>query len=620
MQCSHAIQRFSERVKLSFLGIHSLLGCSNKLMNISFTLTVLGCLLVLPLFRTQAAPGRPNIIVILSDDMGFSDIGCYGGEIQTPNLDALATGGVRFTQFYNMARCCPTRASLLTGLYPHQTGVGHMMEDRGLEGYRGRLNRNCVTVAEALKPAGYRNYAVGKWHVTPGDSARALASTNHWPLQRGFDRHYGTIHGAGSFWDPSSLVRDNQIITAASDPQYPSKDYYYTDAISDHAVRFLRDHTKDHAAQPFFLYVAYTAAHWPMHARESDIAKYKGRYRAGYEAIRAERWAKQKQLGLVDPKWEPSRLVGDWSKVKDQPFEERCMEVYAAMVDCMDQGIGRIVTELKALGQFDNTLILYLQDNGGCAENVGRGTHATVRGDQPTLPPMAPEDQQFSSQPKQTRDGWPVRQGYGVMPGGPDTYIAYGREWANVSNTPFREYKHWTHEGGISTPLIAHWPAGIAPSRRDKLESQPAHLIDIMATCIDLAGATYPKEHGGERIQPMEGVSLRPLLAGKSIERTQPIFWEHEGNRAVRDGRWKLVSKENQSWELYDMESDRTELHDLANSAPSKARELAAQWDAYAARANVLPLGAWRGKGTATATNKLSSNTGERPRGGNAAD
>ncbi len=574
-------------------------------MKRSFTLTVLICLLAPLPSRVVAAPARPNIIVILSDDMGFSDIGCYGGEIRTPNLDALAKGGMRFTQFYNMARCCPTRASLLTGLYPHQAGVGHMMEDRGLEGYRGNLNRSSVTIAEALRPAGYRNYVVGKWHVTPGDSAKSLAVTNNWPLQRGFDRYYGTIHGAGSFWDPSSLARDNQLITPANDPQYPSKDYYYTDAISDHAVRFLREHAKDHAAKPFFLYVAYTAAHWPMHARESDIAKYKGRYSAGYQAIRAARWAKQKQLGLVDPKWEPSPLAGDWSKVKDQPFEERCMEVYAAMVDSMDQGIGRIVGELKARGQLDNTLIFYLQDNGGCAESIGRGPNSPVRGDNPTLPPMAPDDQQFGSQPKQTRDGWRVRQGYGVMPGGPDTYIAYGREWANVSNTPFREYKHWTHEGGISTPLIAHWPAGVADSRRDKLEAQPAHLIDIMATCIDLAGVTYPKERDGQTIKPMEGVSLRPLFAGKTVRRERPLFWEHEGNRAVREGKWKLVSQENQPWELYDMERDRTELHDLASSEASKARELATQWDAYAARANVLPLGAWRGRnpGTGAANN-----------------
>ena len=543
-----------------------------------------------------AGPERPNILVILSDDVGFSDIGCYGGEIETPNLDALAANGLRFTQFYNMARCCPTRASLLTGLYPHQAGVGHMMDDRGHDGYRGTLNRRCATIAEVLSPSGYRCYAVGKWHVTPGQSAEALAVTTNWPLRRGFDRYYGTIHGAGSYWDPSSLVRDNTLITAASDPEYRPQTFYYTDAIAETAVRFLREHGRDHKEAPFFLYAAFTAAHWPMHAKESDIAKYKGRYKAGYEAVRAARWAKQKSLGVVDPQWVVAPAAGDWSRVRNAAFEERCMEVYAAMVDSMDQGIGRIVAELKAQGQFENTLVLYLQDNGGCAETVGRGANASERGDRPTLPPMAPGDPQFNSQPKQTRDGWPVRQGYGVMPGGPDTYIAYGREWANVSNTPFREYKHWTHEGGISTPLIAHWPAGIAPAWHNAIETQPAHLIDIMATCVALSGASYPEERDGQKLVPMEGVSLLPAFEGKDLQRTQPIFWEHEGNRAVRDGRWKLVARENRPWELYDMDRDRTETHDLAAAQPEMVKKLASKWDAYAARAGVLPLGAWRGR------------------------
>jgi arylsulfatase A-like enzyme len=545
--------------------------------------------------RAAAASRPPNIIVILADDMGFSDLGCYGGEIQTPNLDALARGGVRFTQFYNTARCCPTRASLLTGLHPHQAGVGHMMEDRGQEGYRGNLNRSCVTIAEALKPAGYRSYAVGKWHVTPGQSAQALEDRHNWPLQRGFDRYYGTVHGAGSYWDPSSLVRDNTLLTAVNDPQYQPKEFYYTDALSDHAVRFVREHATQRATQPFFLYLAYTAAHWPMHAKESDIAKYKGRYHEGYEAVHAARWAKLKQLGLVNPDWKPAPLVGDWNTVKDRPFEERCMEVYAAMVDCMDQGIGRLVAELKEQGQFDNTLILYLQDNGGCAEGNGRGPNAMPRADKPSLTPLGKDEPQFGSQPKQTRDGWPVRQGYGVMPGGPDTYVAYGREWANVSNTPFREYKHWTHEGGISTPLIAHWPAGLPTERRGRLEAQPGQLVDIMATCVDLAGATYPSELNGQKMKPLEGTSLRAALSGQTLQRTRPLVWEHEGNRAIRDGRWKLVAKENQPWELYDLTADRGEGQDLAPADPGRVKTMAAAWDAWAARAQVLPLRGLRG-------------------------
>ena len=547
------------------------------------------CLLLAFAAFCQAAD-RPNVIVILSDDMGFSDIGCYGGEIATPNLDALARGGVRFTQFYNTARCCPTRASLLTGLHPHQAGVGHMMEDRGLEGYRGNLNRRCVTIAEALKPAGYRSYAVGKWHVTPGPSAKALEDHSNWPLQRGFDRYYGTIHGAGSFWDPSALVRDNTQISIASDAEYRPAQFYYTDAISDHAVRFIGEHARDHAAEPFFLYLAYTAAHWPLHAKEADIAKYRGRYDAGYAAIRDARWARQKQLGVVEEKWTPAPVVGDWSKVADRAFEARCMEVYAAMVDSMDQGIGRVVAELKARGQLDNTLIFYLQDNGGCAEAMGRGGKAEPRGEKPTLPPMAVGDFQFNSTPKQTRDGWPVRAGHGVLPGAADTYLSYGRDWANVSNTPFREYKHWVHEGGIATPLIAHWPVGIAVEKGGRLAKEPGQLVDIMATVLDVSGAKYPAERDGQKIPPPEGVSLRPVFGGQPLARTQPLVWEHEGNRAIREGDWKLVAKGAAGpWELYDLAADRTELRDLAAQEPARVQDLAARWDAWAKRANVLP-------------------------------
>ena len=541
------------------------------------------------------AAERPNIVIILADDVGYSDIGCYGGEIATPNLDSLAAGGVRFTQFYNMARCCPTRASLLTGLYPHQAGIGHMMEDNGSAAYRGDLNRRSVTLAEVLKPAGYRTYVTGKWHVTPGQGADKLQDQHNWPLQRGFDRYYGTIHGAGSYWDPSSLVKDNTLITAANDPDYQPAEYYYTDAIAHHAVKFIGEHGRDRVVakgaekKPFLLYVPFTAAHWPMHARESDIAKYRGRYDAGYTAIRAARWAKQKQLGVVDASWGLAPQIGDWEKVADKKFEARCMEVYAAMLTVMDEGIGRIVAELKRTGQFDNTVICYLQDNGACAELNGRNGPATARAAQPSLPPMAKDDQQFNSAPKQTRDGYPVRNGYGTLPGPADTYVAYGRDWANVCNTPFREYKHWVNEGGISTPLIVHWPAGIAPARRGQLESQPAHLIDLMATCVDLSGAKYPAFFANETIQPMEGVSLRPGLADKSLARGQPIVWEHEGNRAVRDGPWKLVSKHPGGWELYDITADRAEQHDIAAKFPDRVKAMAAAYDAWAQRAGTRP-------------------------------
>jgi arylsulfatase len=529
---------------------------------------------------------RPNILIILSDDMGFSDLGCYGGEIKTPHLDKLATKGLRFTQFYNTARCCPTRAALLTGLYSHQTGVGHMMEDKGSDGYRGKLNRRCVTIAEVLRPAGYRNYAVGKWHVTR--HVRPDAPKDNWPLQRGFDRYYGTLTGAGNYFDPATLTRDNTPLSPFADPEYKPPLFYYTDAISDHAVRFLNEHRRDHAAQPFFLYVAYTAAHWPMQARPEDIAKYKGQYDPGYDVIRKARFERLQKLGLIDPKWRLPATAGEWERVKDKAWEARCMEVYAAMVACMDQGIGRIVAALEKNGQLDNTLLLFLQDNGGCAETVGRSGQMT-RPQKPTLPPIALDVIRQDAIPRQTRSGMPVLQGTKVLPGPEDTFIAYGEGWANVSNTPFRLYKHWEHEGGIATPLLAHWPKGIPARRQNQLEKQPGHLIDLMATCVDLAGARYPAGRNGQAIQPPEGVSLRPALEGKRLERPQPLFWEHEGNRAVRDGKWKLVSRHPGRWELYDMEADRTELNDLAARHPEKARELATKWEAWAERVGVKP-------------------------------
>lgn len=544
---------------------------------------------------------RPNLILIMSDDMGYSDLGCYGGEIETPNLDALAAGGVRFTQFYNTARCCPTRAALLTGLYPHQAGIGHMMNDRGLPGYRGELSKRAVTIAEALKPSGYRAYVAGKWHVTQSVAPDNDAAKHNWPLQRGFDRFYGTIHGAGSFYDPNTLTRDNTFISPHADPEYqPEDSFYYTDAINDHASRFIAEHARDHSGSPFFLYIAHTAAHWPMHAKEKDIAKYKGRYDAGYDAIRAARVEKMRALGLIDPRWRTAPQEGGaWEEVPDRDFELRCMEVYAAMIDCLDQGIGRIITTLKNTGQYENTLILFLQDNGGCAEGMGRKDDEPppARADRPTLPPLAADYLQPDMIPKQTRDGYPMRQGYGVLPGGPDTFHGYGRAWANVSNTPFREYKHWVHEGGISTPLIAHWPKGIGTEsqgegEKGRLVHFPAHLIDIMATCVDIGEATYPQEFKGNPITPMEGTSLKPFLISPSSPPsiTRSLYWEHEGNRAVHDGQWKLVAKGPQGpWELYDMASDRTEQTDLAAIHPDRVQTMAADWEKWAKHAQVTP-------------------------------
>lgn len=570
-------------------------------LRILISLTIGG--LAVTASAAATAPTRPNIIVILSDDMGFSDIGCYGSEIATPTLDTLAKDGLRFTQFYNGARCCPTRAALLTGLYAHQTGMGHMGDNQHLPGYTGSITDRCATIAEMLHPAGYRTYAVGKWHVT-----HPIAPTGpktHWPLQRGFDKYYGTINGGGSFYDPTSLCRGNTFITPDNDPEYKPKQFYYTDALADNAVAMVHAHQREQAGAaapaPFFMYLAFTAAHWPMHALPEDIAKYKGKYDQGYAPIRAARLKRARELGVIKPEWALTPADEDWSKVDNKEWEARCMEVYAAMIDRMDQGIARLVAELKASGQYDNTLIFFLQDNGACAELMGRNSNAAAIA-KADYKPFGPDDLQPKVwPPMQTRDGRAVRTGPGVMPGPADTYIAYGRGWANVSNTPFREYKHWVQEGGISTPLVVHWPAAIPTARRGKLVDQPGHIIDIAATCVDVAGATPLTEHKGQPIPPLEGVSLRGALTEGKFPRPQPLFWEHEGNRAVREGKWKLVAKGPQSpWELYDMEADRTELHDLAKTETAMVTRLSGQWDAWAMRVNAKPW-PWDAKPTTSA-------------------
>ena len=524
---------------------------------------------------------RPNIVLIMADDMGYSDIGCYGGEINTPNLNGLAAKGIRFTQFYNTARCCPTRAALMTGLYQHQAGVGHMMSDYGYDAYRGDLSNNCVTIAEVLKQAGYSTYMSGKWHVTK--HTKPDGPKHNWPRQRGFDRFFGTIHGAGSFYDPNSLTRDNTQIV-------PDDGFYYTNAISDNAAKFIAEHKSRSGDKPFFIYVPFTAPHWPMHALPQDIAKYRGRYDGGWDKLRAERHERMIKMGLVKKKWKLTPRDEDvpaWEDAKDKEWFARRMEVYAAMVDCLDQGVGRIIAQLKKSGDFENTLIFFLADNGGCAEEYGsRGAVKPDPSKPVVLKPMGADELQTRMQPTHTRDGRPVRTGYGVMPGPADTYIAYGKAWANSSNTPFRRYKHWVHEGGISTPLIAHWPAQI--KSRGKLRHQPGHLIDIMATCVDVARAEYPSEYKGNKITPMEGRSLVPAFGNKPIER-EAIYWEHEGNRAVRQGKWKLVSRHPGKWELYDLEADRTELNNLIEENPAKAEELKAMYEAWAKRAGVQP-------------------------------
>ncbi|MEM9021334.1 MAG: arylsulfatase [Planctomycetota bacterium] len=547
--------------------------------------------------QEQDGAPRPNIILIMSDDMGYSDLGCYGGEIPTPTLDALAEKGLRYTQFYNTGRCCPTRASLLTGLYAHQAGVGRMTKDDQLPGYRGELSFRAVTLAEVLKPAGYATYMSGKWHVT--SKLLQSESKHNWPRQRGFDRFYGTIIGAGSFFDPWTLTRDNVQITPENDPLYRPEVYHYTDAIADNAVMFINDHAKSPEAQglgkPFFLYVAFTAPHWPLHALPEDIEQFEGDFPPEYDRFRQARFERMKQMGLIGADWELSPTVGDTAGVPEdrRAWEARCMEVYAAMILQMDRGIGRIVEALKQTGAYENTLILYLHDNGGCHEGIGRVRWKSREGILPR-DPMGADELQTNMIPEHSRVGLPVVMGTGVMPGPSETYHAYGWNWANVSNTPFRLHKSRVHEGGIATPLVAHWPAGIPAGdfgdHSAGLRHRVGHLIDIMPTAVELSGADYPQTFNGHDITPMEGRSLVPSFAAdEQIDRV--LMWEHFGNAAIRHGQWKLVRVGlNGPWELYDMQADRTEMHDLSETMPDKARALAERWEAEAERTLIYPL------------------------------
>ena len=511
----------------------------------------------------------PHIVLLLNDDMGFSDLGCYGGEIDTPHLDALARDGLRYTQFYNTARCCPSRGSLLTGLYPHQADIGHMMGSHGVDGYLGDLSARAVTLAEVLRLGGYATYMSGKWHVT-----RHVEGPRHnWPCRRGFDDFYGIITGAANYFQPRTLTRNNERIVPVGD------DYFFTDAISDEAVRQIRDHAATRNGQPFFQYVAYTAPHWPLHAHADDIRKYRGRFDAGWDVLRAERRQRMADMGLIDPQWALSPRdprVPPWSQVRDKAWQARRMEVYAAQIDRMDRGIGRILRALETHGYRENTLVLFLADNGGCAEELTADLRARVAHGWERIGTL------------ETRRGRPVQFGNrpDVMPGPEATYASYGIPWANVSNTPFRLYKHWVHEGGIATPLIARWPAGI----RDQgaWRRQAAQLPDIMATCLELSGAAYPAVHNGQAIRPHEGFSLVPTFQDGAHGR-ETLYWEHEGNKAVRQGPWKLASRFPGRWELYDLEADRTETRDLVQAQAAKATELTALYNEWAARCGVVP-------------------------------
>ena len=518
-------------------------------LNALFALTVVA--------QTNA---RPNVVVILVDDMGWSDIGCYGGEIPTPNLDALAAKGVRFTQFYNTPRCSPTRASLLTGLYPHQAGMGHLdnVVREGSSGTTGKLNEHCVTMAEVLGEAGYFTAMAGKWHLGQQNGTP--------PWQRGFARVLN-LRAGGIFFPNQNFQGGNDELTRrAQEPLYLDgqpvahnspllgQNWYATFLWAEFGLKFVDEAQK--ARKPFFLYLPHNAPHFPLMAPQELIAKYRGKYKAGWDRLRAERYRRQIRMGLIDAKWplsprEEESPAWDALSAEEQERFDHLMAVYAAMIEAIDTSVGTLVKGLQARGALDNTLILFLSDNGGNAESGPAG--------------------RFNGDP----------------PGGPNSNLYLGMNWAALNNTPFRRFKHFTHEGGISTPLIAHWPNGIPRARHNKLEPQPGHLIDLMATVLDVTGARYPREFKGKTIQPMEGVSLRPAFAGRPLKRTQPIFWEHEGNRAIRAGKWKLVSKYLEAWELYDITADRVERNDLAAKHPDIVKKLAGAWEAWAKRANV---------------------------------
>jgi arylsulfatase len=488
----------------------------------------------------QAA--RPNIVIVLVDDMGFSDVGCYGGEIETPNIDRLAANGLRFTQFYNAGRCCPTRASLLTGRHPHQVGIGHMTappnKPLGIEGaYQGFLNDRCVTIAQVLRSAGYHTLMTGKWHV-------GMQDQSVWPLQRGFDRYYGGLSGAFNYFKPGGdrgITRDNEHVTT-------DDGFYATDTFTDVACEYISDVSQQDDS-PFFLYLAYNAPHWPLNSKWEEFQKYKGRYSDGWEALMQRRLQKQKQLGLFADDITAAIHVGPkWESLSDRQRDnlDSIMAAYAGCVDSIDQNIGKLTGHLESLGRLDNTIIFFLSDNGACQEGgrLGKGSADMVRN-----PPL------------ETTDG-----------------VRLGLAWANACNTPFRLYKHFVHEGGACTPMIASWPAGIPEDRNGSFVRQHAYLPDFMATCVELSGASYPAD-----VPACEGESMVSVLQGSSDAiHSSPIFWEHEGNAAVRWGQWKLVREYQKPWELYDIEADRAEMHDLARSHADQKDTMVNLWTAWA--------------------------------------
>jgi len=525
---------------------------------------------------------RPNILVILADDLGYSDLGCYGGEIRTPNLNRLAENGVRFTRFYNASRSCPTRASLLTGLYPHQAGIGRMTFDEGKPGYQGTMSHNAVTIAEVLNQSGYQTGMIGKWHVaeTPlrPDQRQWLAHQvyydefapkDNYPVYRGFQDFYGTIYGVVNYFDPFSLVNGEEPVRTVPD------DYYSTIALTDSAVSYVNRYAQTDA--PFFIYLSYHAPHWPLHALPEDIKKYEDTYKGGWDDIRESRYARMRQMGLFNQETNylsPRHFRDSWEENPTLEWDARAMAVHAAMIDRMDQEIGKVLAALEKNGQLDNTLILFLSDNGCSSEDCQH----------------YPEGE--NDRPAEMRNGESIiyPREKEVMPGPENTYASIGVRWANVANTPFRFWKAKSYEGGICTPMIAHWPKGIQ-QEKGSVTTEMGHVIDIMATCLDLGQANYPATYNGKDILPLEGKSLLPIFQTGTREGHQELCFEHFNERAMIDASgWKIVRPGDKAlWELYNLNEDRSELINLATEYPEKVTELEKRYLEWENRAQVNP-------------------------------
>ncbi len=497
---------------------------------------------------------RPNIILVMADDLGWSDIGCYGGEIRTPQIDSLATDGLRFTQFYNNAICGPTRASLLTGLYCQQ--IGH----RGDRWNEPKDFSKCVTIGEVLQDAGYRTMMVGKWQGR--DSA----------LDRGFDRFFG----------PMCQAKISYFHEVSQNPYYLNRDrwklpevFYMTDAFNQHAAGFLQEAVRDDG--PFFLYVAHIAPHWPLHAREADVAAYRKQYRQrGWDEWRAHRLQRQRELGLVPDQWKLSprpASIHDWKANRFQEWQAERMAVYAAQVEAIDRGLGQLLTLVEKAGKAENTLVIFLSDNGAAPDGG-----------------LAPSKSGFGFGPGAKNDQWrndrvAIRPGSGPdnPPGPHDTFAAYGLAWANVSNTPLRGTKLTGYEGGIRTPLVVRWPAVIREG--GQFTDHVGHVIDFMATCLDVGRAKYPTQLEGRKPLPVEGKSLAPVFEGKPSEEHAALCWNVPRHHAIRMGKWKAVKPKNgQDWQLFDLVADGTETVDLASREPERVRRLAGEFEKWRQR------------------------------------